>query len=324
MKKMKKNKNFFVVLVCIMSLQACFNTNTTDECIKGDCYNGQGMINYENGDSFDGNFLDGQIFKGTYTFNDGTKYIGSWNNGMLNGSCEMYNNDGTMYIGDILDGQFHGIGTYTLADGSKFIGTWKNGKLNGKSEIVSNDGTSYIGEVNDGKRNGFGAQTYSNNSKWIGNWKNNEKIEGNYNYENIYNPLDINSEVSSQIIELIKGDANMHLIDVDFNGVKEKFIFDTGASNIFMTPSLLNKIKLSGAKVESLNIIDSKAEIANGDLIPIEYVRISNVKIGNFILNNLIVSVSYDDKSSLLFGKGVLNKFKNYSFSKDGSLTLVK
>ena len=48
-------------------------------------------------------------------------------------------------------------------------------------------------------------------------------------------------------------------------------------------------------KVESLNIIDSKAEIANGDLIPIEYVRISNVKIGNFILNNLIVSVSYDD-----------------------------
>ena len=92
----------------------------------------------------------------------------------------------------------------------------------------------------------------------------------------------------------------MHLIDVEFNGVKETFIFDTGASNI-MTPSLLNKIKLSGAKVESLNITGSKAEIANGDLIPIEYFRISNVKIGNFMLNNLIVSVSYDDKSSLLW-----------------------
>jgi hypothetical protein len=275
--KMKKYKNFLIVLVCFISLQACFNTNTT-QCIKGDCYNGPGMINYQNGDFFDGTFLDGQIDKGTYIFNNGTKYIGTWNNGQLNGVCEFFFNDGTIYIGEVRDGQFHGLGTSTMADGSKWTGTWNNG----------------------------------------------ERAEGNFNYENVYNPEDIVCSDSIQILELIKGDANMHLIDVDFNGVKEKFIFDTGASNIFMTPSLLNKIKLSGAKVESLNIIDSKAEIANGDLIPIEYVRISNVKIGNFILNNLIVSVSYDDKSSLLFGKGVLNKFKNYSFSKDGSLTLVK
>ena len=277
MKKMKKNKNFFIVLVCLISLQACFNTNST-ECVNGDCYNGPGKIRYENGDFFDGNFLDGQIIKGTYTFNNGTKYIGSWNNGQLNGLCEIYNNDGTIYIGEVIDGQFNGIGTYTYADGSKWTGTWNNG----------------------------------------------ERAEGNFNYENVYNPEDIICSDSLQILELIKGDANMHLIDIDFNGVKGKFIFDTGASDIFMTPSLLSNIKSSGAKVESLNITGSKAEIANGDLIPIEYVRISNVKIGNFILNNLIVSVSFDDKSSLLFGKGVLNKFKNYSFSKDGSLTLVK
>ena len=276
-KKIKIYKNFFVVLVCFISLQACFNTNST-KCIKGDCINGPGMIKYENGDSFDGNFLDGQRVNGTYTFNNGTKYSGTWKNGNINGECEM----------------------------------------------LFNDGSSYIGEVNGGKRNGFGAQTYSDNSKWIGNWKNDERIKGNYNYENIYNPQDVIGIDSLQILELVKGDANMHLIDIEFNGVKETFIFDTGASNIFMNPSLLNKIKLSGAKVESLNITGSEAEIANGDLIPIEYVRISNVKIGNFILDNLIVSVSYDDKSSLLFGKGALNKFKNYSFSKYGSLTLVK
>lgn len=276
-KKMKTYKNLFVVLICIITLQSCLNSNT-DVCVQGDCFNGEGTYNFSNGDIFKGNFINGQLDKGTYYSNNGTKYSGTWKNGNINGECEM----------------------------------------------LFNDGSSYVGEVNDGKRNGFGAQTYSDNSKWIGNWKNNEKIEGNYNYENIYNPMDINSNESSQIIELIKGDANMHLIDVEFNGVKETFIFDTGASNIFMNPSLLNKIKLSGAKVESLNITGSEAEIANGDLIPIEYVRISNVKIGNFILDNLIVSVSYDDKSSLLFGKGALNKFKNYSFSKDGSLTLVK
>ena len=276
-KKMKIDKYFLIVLVCFISLQACFNTNST-ECIKGDCYNGPGMINYENGDSFDGNFLDGQIVNGTYTFNNGTKYIGNWNDGMLNGPCEIHNNDGTMYIGDVFDGQFHGIGTYSSEDGSKWTGTWNNG----------------------------------------------DRVEGNFNYDNVYNPQDITGSDSLQILELIKGDANMHMIDIDFNGVKEKFIFDTGASDIFMTPSLLSKIKSSGAKVESLNIKNANAEIANGELIPIEYVRLSNVKIGNFIINNLIVSVSFNDNSSLLFGKGALNKFKNFSFSKDGSLTLVK
>tara|TARA_Y100000589_G_scaffold331525_1_gene385463 strand:- start:3003 stop:3848 length:846 start_codon:yes stop_codon:yes gene_type:complete len=276
-KKMKINKNLLIVLVCSISLQACFNANS-EGCIKGDCINGPGIFNYENGDSFNGNFKDGQIVNGTYTFNNGTKYIGTWNDGKLNGQCEMYINDGTKYIGEVLDGQFHRIGTYTFADGSKWTGTWNNG----------------------------------------------DRVEGNFNYDNVYSPQDIIGSDSLQILELIKGDANMHMIDIDFNGVKEKFIFDTGASDIFMTPSLLSKIKSSGAKVESLNIKNANAEIANGELIPIEYVRLSNVKIGNFIINNLIVSVSFNDNSSLLFGKGALNKFKNFSFSKDGSLTLVK
>jgi len=254
MKKMKKNKNFLIVLVCFISLQACFNTNS-EGCIKGDCLNGSGIYNNENGDSFNGFFKDGQIVNGTYTFANGDKYVG---------------------------------------------------------------------EYKDGKRNGKGTHTSNNGSKWIGTWNNGDRVEGNFNYDNVYNPQDIIGSDSLQILELIKGDANMHMIDIDFNGVKEKFIFDTGASDIFMTPSLLSKIKSSGAKVESLNIKNANAEIANGELIPIEYFRLSNVKIGNFIINNLIVSVSFNDNSSLLFGKGALNKFKNFSFSKDGSLTLVK
>ncbi len=323
-KKMKINKNLLIVLVCSISLQACFNANN-EGCIKGDCINGPGIFNNENGDSFNGNFKDGQIVNGTYTFNDGTKYIGTWNDGKLNGQCEMYFNDGAMYIGDVLDGQFHGIGTYTSADGSKRTGTWSYGKLNGACEIYNNDGTIiYIGEVRDDQFHGKGTKTMPNGSKWTGTWNNGDRVEGNFNYDNVYNPQDIIGSDSLQIFELIKGDANMHMIDIDFNGVKEKFIFDTGASNIFMTPSLLSKIKSSGAKVESLNIKNTNAEIANGELIPIEYVRLSNVKIGNFIINNLIVSVSFNDNSSLLFGKGALNKFKNFSFSKDGSLTLVK
>ena len=297
---MKINKNFLIVLVCFISLQACFNTNS-EGCIKGDCINGPGIFNKENGDSFNGVFKDGQIVNGTYTFANGDKYAGEYKYGKQNGQ-----------------------GTYTSANGDKYVGEYKDGMRNGKGTYTSANGVKYVGEYKDGMRNGKGTYTSANGDKWTGTWNNGDRVVGNFNYDNVYNPLDIIGSDSLQIIELIKGDANMHMIDIDFNGVKEKFIFDTGASDIFMTPSLLSKIKSSGAKVESLNIKNANAEIANGELIPIEYVRLSNVKIGNFIINNLIVSVSFNDNSSLLFGKGALNKFKNFSFSKDGSLTLVK
>ena len=54
------------------------------ECIKGDCNNGYG----------------------TYTWSDGSKYVGEWKNSKENGQ-----------------------GTYTYADGTVEKGIWENGEL---------------------------------------------------------------------------------------------------------------------------------------------------------------------------------------------------
>ena len=77
---MKIYKNFFIVLICIITLQSCLNNNT-DICVQGDCFNGEGTYNFSNGDIFKGNFINGQLDKGTYYFNNGTKYSGTWKNG---------------------------------------------------------------------------------------------------------------------------------------------------------------------------------------------------------------------------------------------------
>ena len=50
-KKMKTYKNLFVVLICIITLQSCLNSNT-DICVQGDCFNGEGTYNFSNGDIF--------------------------------------------------------------------------------------------------------------------------------------------------------------------------------------------------------------------------------------------------------------------------------
>ena len=43
---------------------------------------------------------------GTYTFDDGSKYVGEWE-----------------------DDNYHGHGTYTYASGSKYIGEYRDGKI---------------------------------------------------------------------------------------------------------------------------------------------------------------------------------------------------
>lgn len=48
--------------------------------------NSLGIAIYLNGDKYEGDFQDGERYgKGEYTFSDGRKYIGSWENDLFDG-----------------------------------------------------------------------------------------------------------------------------------------------------------------------------------------------------------------------------------------------
>jgi hypothetical protein len=54
------------------------------ECIEGDCTNGQGTFTYVDGSKYVGEFIDGkQHGQGTYTGTDGTVEKGIWKDGEL-------------------------------------------------------------------------------------------------------------------------------------------------------------------------------------------------------------------------------------------------
>ena len=81
------------------------------ECIKGDCNNGYGTYTYANGSKYVGEYKNGKIYgQGTYTWANGNKYVGEFK-----------------------DAKRNGLGTYTFANGTVDKGIWKNNKL-----IVSN------------------------------------------------------------------------------------------------------------------------------------------------------------------------------------------
>ncbi|XP_022184579.2 MORN repeat-containing protein 4 homolog isoform X1 [Nilaparvata lugens] len=107
----------------------------------------------------------GVVKTGAYQFNDGTRYVGDWNdrgqkhgfgqmtlpdstryhgtfhNGLCSGLGVMYFPDGAKYEGELMQGWFHGHGVFWRADGMKFEGEFRGGRIWGLGMVTFNDGS---------------------------------------------------------------------------------------------------------------------------------------------------------------------------------------
>ncbi len=121
-------------------------------CIVGDCQNGYGA----------------------HLSPDGSKYEGSWDNGLFNGKGTMSLPDGSMYFGQWKKGKKHGHGTLILPDGSKYVGAMLNDRLTGKGILYSPDGSEYDGTFKDGMFHGSGTLACNNGAEYEGEWHGSE------------------------------------------------------------------------------------------------------------------------------------------------------
>ena len=101
------------------------------------------------------------------------------------------------------------------------------------------------------------------------------------------------------------------------------FLFDTGASELLINSKLEKDLINSGA-IESSDYVSNKSfETADGSIITAKGVRLNNIIIGGYQVNNVIAYVT--DEGGMLCGMGLLNKFKKWKFQKDDkSLILYK
>ena len=85
---------------------------------------------------------------GTYTWDDGAKYVGEWQND-----------------------KSHGQGTHTWANGDKYVGEWQNDNRTGQGTYTWGDGEwagdKYVGEFKNDLRHCRGTYTYANGRKDI-------------------------------------------------------------------------------------------------------------------------------------------------------------
>jgi len=82
---------------------------------------------------------------GTYTYVDGSKYVGEYRNGKQHGQGTYTYVDGDKYVGECRNGKQHGQGTYTFGPaskwaGDKYVGEFKDGNYNGRGTLTYADG----------------------------------------------------------------------------------------------------------------------------------------------------------------------------------------
>jgi len=145
--------------------------STLTECQGSDSRqwtNCKGTYTTENGYKYVGKFKDGKILIGTATYSGGARYVGEFKNDEPHGQGTFTYSDGSKYFGEWKAGEGHGQGIKTWKDGRKYTGGFKNDEPHGQGTFTYSDGSKYFGQYKDGKRHGEGTLTYSDGKTYIG------------------------------------------------------------------------------------------------------------------------------------------------------------
>ena len=141
--------------------------------INEDQRNGNGIMQYANGDKYEGNWLNNvKNGNGTMEYHDGTKYEGEWLNDLREGQGKFKFKDGSVFDGIWKSNLKEGKGRMTFDNGNIYYGEWNQDICNKKGTMIYFGGQIYEGEMIDFIKNGQGKMDYKNGFTYDGQWKN--------------------------------------------------------------------------------------------------------------------------------------------------------
>lgn len=152
-----------------------------------------------------------------------------------------------------------------------------------------------------------------------------EVLGGNSNsiVVNEYIPRDISGDNYVSNINLVDYFGNGYKIKLSIDGVTKYFLFDTGSSDLIINSDLERELLLNGSLTKEDYLGTEFYEMANNETVEARVVRLDNIKIGDYYVNNVVVAII--DNGSLLCGLGLLNKFQKWNFEESSNvLSLYK
>jgi hypothetical protein len=161
----KKNMENYGDLIypIIIDLKPQINYENGDY-YKGDIINGKangkGILYYKEGKiKYEGNFINDKMEGyGKFYYKNGRYYIGQFKQNLLNGNGKLYDINGNIkYKGNFINNKFEGDGIYYSEGCDYYIGPHKNGLRNGKGTLYYENGKiKYEGDLECGMYNGKG------------------------------------------------------------------------------------------------------------------------------------------------------------------------
>jgi len=148
-------------------------------CISGDCFNGIGTYHWQNGEKYAGSFRNGQMHgNGEYSWPNGHRYDGEWQSGRQHGTGTYYWATGKSQYAEWQHGrvvkelnpQQHTT-TTTATTTAKTTGCMSGDCENGQGLYIWQNGERYEGGWRSGKFEGRGSYTWADGSKYSGNWQ---------------------------------------------------------------------------------------------------------------------------------------------------------
>lgn len=112
---------------------------------------GKATATYSNGDTYVGNFVNGNKHdpRATYQFtslNETSNYVGGYEKGLRHGQGNMTYPDQSTYNGQWVNGQREGHGVYVYPNGDQYIGSWRNDQRDGEGRyLFAKDRTEFVG-----------------------------------------------------------------------------------------------------------------------------------------------------------------------------------
>lgn len=190
---------------------------SAQNCIEGNCENGEGTLILENGIKYVGQFKDGK-YDGIgvcYWPNGGGRYEGEWKDNLPHGKGSRLLSTGKRQAGWFEEGIFQGHskpgedvqakgaanridrystgcisgdcndgrGVYVYSNKTMYIGWFRNGNRNGQGICHFPNGNTYEGDWKEGQPHGYGTMTYANGQECYGRWVNGASKEGCQNTE---------------------------------------------------------------------------------------------------------------------------------------------
>lgn len=134
-------------------------------------HHGEGTLIMKDGTKVVGSFKAG-ILQGLARMIQptGTVFEGQFKDGKLNGHGKILGNHGGRFEGKIIDNKLHGPGKEEWNDGMKYVGDYVNGLRQGKGKIEFGDGDSYEGDFYQDKIHGQGTFYWKNGNCYSGSW----------------------------------------------------------------------------------------------------------------------------------------------------------